>query len=229
MEYDVPVYYIQGAEGDIAPLLSASCFSIKNEPIQAGKTNIAFKERKKGFIAARFYGEWLSSIIFPYIQSIPCENVNEIESHFTNLRVPIKSYPINNRFPEILKYIQDALVKGLLLRLFRFLNPIIIGFQNFKKNFNHTYAHVVRIGHLILILSPGEMFYEYGEKLMHFSKTSYEHSCIIGLANDYASYLYPVKEYAKRGYENSFQIAPLNGPKIVGALKHLLKTFFKEY
>jgi hypothetical protein len=79
------------------------------------------------------------------------------------------------------------------------------------------------LGELFVILSPGELFFEYGEKLMRFQgEESYARSMVFAIANDYASYLYPIAEYIKGGYENEFQICPLNGPKVVGKTLKIL-------
>ena len=145
-----------------------------------------------------------------------------------NVVVPRKSFPTNNTWPEIKRYIQDQIKKSLLFHLFTSLNSVVFAFQNLKGKYNRTYAHVIRMGDLTLILSPGELFYEYGEKLMRLNgEKSYQNSMVFAIANDYASYLYPVGEYIKGGYENEFQICPLNGPMVVGKTLRILDSLKK--
>ena len=171
------------------------------------------------------YGEYIANRVMEELHSIECKDVESYKNQCRKISIPTESIKLSSNFKDIMKYISDQFYKKLLLWLFSFVNSEILGFMNIEDNHHRSYCHVVQLGDLFLVLSPGEMFYEYGQRLMRHNGGKYYGSTLIfGLANDYSSYLYPVQEFAKGGYENVFQLAPKAGPYIVGALLRMLKN-----
>jgi hypothetical protein len=207
-----------GAQGDVAPELPASeRITMQNQP------------KYDNFAIIQLYASYIGKLVIDTLPSIIVKPFNAIQNVMEDVLVPRKSFPTNNTWSEIWRYIRDQFMKSFLFHLFTTLNPKIFAFENLKGKYNHTYAHVLKLGDLFVILSPGELFFEYGEKLMRFrDEKSYPNSMIFAIANDYASYLYPVAEYVKGGYENEFQICPLNGPRIVGRTLRILRNLSNQ-
>ena len=63
----------------------------------------------------------------------------------------------------------------------------------------HTRLQVIRLGDLVLVGIPGEMFARLGLELRR--RSPFRHTCIIGLANAYLGYIPDRKAYADGGYQ----------------------------
>ncbi len=186
------IAFFQGAEGNIGPRIPGT-----NEPMLVNpKKEIPNAYGKiTGFEAVNKFGKYLAEAVDNTLPTIECYPFDFIKSIEHPMQVPVRQIKLGNSLKNQLRYLRDSIIKKFLVILFRTLNSTILGLENIHGWHNETYAHVVQLGEIKLILSPGEMFYEYGEKLMRYGgDQSYSTSIIIGLANNYAYYLYPVNQ-----------------------------------
>ena len=76
-----------------------------------------------------------------------------------------------------------------------------------------TEVQVFRIGDIVVVGLPGEVFFEFGKTIK--KRSGHEHTMVISLSNDYPGYVPTSEAYAQGGYEaNSTLFAPGAGEQL---------------
>jgi hypothetical protein len=183
------------------------------------------------------YGKVLASQVFNYMFKINPSPINTINFAVERFLIPLYGKPKSSTIKDVLFYIKDRIQKTILFHLFKMLHYPLFPFINYSKKGSKYFVkgRIVgfRLNDLILISSPGETFHSIAEALYKDAEvvdTNHEKRKImvqiIGFGNDYMSYLFPIEEFYKGGYENEFQLAPLAGEivqsELIKIVDHLI-------
>jgi hypothetical protein len=93
-------------------------------------------------------------------------------------------------------YLEKYVPQSGMIRAFRKERELMAPHQGEVR---HTRLQVIRLGDLVFVGIPGEMFARLGLELRR--RSPFRHTCIIGLANAYLGYIPDRKAYADGGYQ----------------------------
>ncbi|MBD3353433.1 MAG: hypothetical protein GF364_18265, partial [Candidatus Lokiarchaeota archaeon] len=234
-EKGVFVNFFIGAEGNVAPFTYTG-LDFKN----TDNLNIIYHKIRKlkaesrdilpnsNFEFMKAYGIFLASKIAEALDEIVCMQINEIRVIERRFYIPLYGIPRSNKIKDLLFYFKDIFLKKLFRFLFTMLHSVIVPLFNpikYKKKYHiETSVKAIGFDEIIMLTSPGELFNEIEEEIYEYIREQIDpelekKTFIIGFANDYASYLFPLEEYFKGGYENEFQFAPLAGALVKKEMK----------
>lgn len=223
---EIFINFFNGAQGNIIPFKPAYLDISAENSLRSAKLLTKKKfcadpasRPENDFAATKRYGYFLADKIGPRITDIECSPVKEIKFGQSRFLIPLFGVPRGNRLKDVLSHLKNSVSKSVLLLLLKLEHSVINPFLNLVRKNGNEYIQgrisAVKIEELLMITSPGEMFYEIGQDIrQRIAKNSLQREekiLILGLANDYMSYLFPLAAYYKGGYEPVFQFAPRAG------------------
>lgn len=211
------VMLLVGASGDIAPAWDG-------KDVDWGP----FSPPRREFQFMTMYGRRIAELCLPSYENITCRDVEVVTAPIRELFVKAGPFLRSNSPRDLLRYLGLNLkynfLKGLLLLSHGSANALasLVKIQGERGYFLQTWIQVVTLDDFTILCSPGETFTSIRDGIYQKVVDSSQ-MMMIGFANDYASYLFPLGVLYEGGYEPQFQFAPRAGDVVKNELLKLLR------
>jgi len=94
-----------------------------------------------------------------------------------------------------------------------------------KGGYITTEVQAIRIGDMVIVSAPGELFSDLASKIENLSK--FRHTLVVGYANDCLGYLFSDEAWRQGGYEATNQVSAEIEKPLLGAVQKVLQKVAK--
>ncbi len=219
-----PVIYLNGPCGDLNPNLFDFNVSLRELDLKKAILYDGPGHAKGTFQRAKEIGFAIADKAVELSNSINCSPITDFKHIVKSYLFKMKSLLLGTSFHDITKHLRYKF-KLKLLQAFWWVNkteipyPLDYIYKN-GKYFQQFEIHGIQLNDIVILGLPGEMFSELGDRILE--RSPFNTTIIVGLANGYLGYLYPLDAFKKGGYELFLSTNPLLGSYLTNKTIELL-------
>lgn len=200
-----------GAQGNVKPVLPA--------PLRAEARAELPALPRDAFWAVEAYGWLVARAAVALLPTISCRPVSRVQAVTRRLSIPFGPIPRGPGLKARLRYCLEKLKMRVLLAFLHGVHggdPALTHYEKTPGGWAlQTIVHAVALDDVLVLGAPGEIFTGLVEWVFASLPAGVPaRTLVVGLTNDYASYLFPRAEYFRGGYETQFQVAPWAGEAV---------------